>query len=109
MALKDTDINAEYPYFFFVEESIHQQERDNIADDPIYTLSLVWKRYKVETDGAMVMDDNSQQSYYDENFYTTAATKAAQGDMSDYDTLTAQTLSVKNIIEAETGVTLAVE
>ena len=106
MALKNTDSNVEYPYIFFIEESICQQIVPKTTDVPFYTLSLVWKNYKVDENDNIIFDDNSQQSYYDDNFYVTAVTKAGNGDMSDMNTLLAQTASIKTIVEQETGVTL---
>lgn len=107
MALKNTDPNAEYPYYFMVSQSIHQRTIEFATDPAYYTIAIIWKAYKVEN-GEIIYDENSQYSYYDENFYQTAVTKYMGGDLTDVNTLGAQELSVKSIIEGELGITLEV-
>ena len=108
MALKDTNPNEEYPYIFLISESICQQTVQKNTDTPIYTLSIVWNSYKVDENDNIIFKPDSQQSYYDDNFYITAVSKAGSGDVTDLNTLNNQVASIKAIVEAETGKTLEV-
>lgn len=106
MALKSTDENDEYPYVFMISQSIAQQTVETGSDSPIYTLSIVWTYYKVLEDGSVHYQPDGQQSYYDENFYTSAVADHAGGDSTHLSTLAAQIESIKKIVEQETGKTL---
>jgi hypothetical protein len=108
MALKDTNLSEEYPYIFLVEQSIHQGVIGNSADNPQYTLSLAWRYYKVLEDGAIVFKSGKPETYYDSDFYVSAITEYMSGDATDLQTLGAQQLSVKKIVESQTGRTLEV-
>ncbi len=108
MALKDTDASAEYPYIFMVEQSIHQRTFENENETPHYTLSIVWTYYKVDGNGDVTFDPDGQYSYYDENFYLSAAIDIQGGNNTHFNTLTAQTGSIKQIVEQETGLTLEI-
>lgn len=106
--IKSTDPNAEYPNFFMVSQSIHQRIPEVAGGDAEFELSIVWQQYKVAEDGSFIMDPNSQQTYYDDSFYITAAADVGLGDFTHYTTLNAQVASIKKIIEQETGLTLEI-
>jgi hypothetical protein len=108
MALKDTDPNVEYPYFFMVEQSIFQSKIVNVSNTPSYSLSIAWKKYKVLEDGTMVFSLDKAETYYDDDYFITAYTDSVGGNLTHMNTLGAQQLSIKKIIEAETGSTLEV-
>ena len=108
MALKDTNIDSEYPYVFMLEQSIFQSKIKNSSDNPKYTLSLAWVYYKLELDGSMIFKPSQVQNYYDGDFYVSAVTDMMAGDNSHVNTLSFQQLSIKKIVEAETGLTLEV-
>jgi hypothetical protein len=108
VALKDTNPNEEYPFIFMVAQSIHQRTIENASDQAYYTLSMVWKYYKIDENNKIVMDESRQHSYYDENFQLTAVSDYLSGDSTHANTLGTQQLSIKKIVEQETGVTLEV-
>jgi len=108
MAIKDTNLAAEYPYFFMVSQSIHQKLPETAGGDAEFELSIVWQRYRLGENGMFVLDPSSQYTYFDDNFYITAALDAGLGDLTHYSTLAAQTDSIKKIIEQETGLTLEI-
>ena len=108
MALKNTDIAAEYPFIFMLEQSIHQSRIANDTSEPKYTLSLAWTYYRVETDGSLTYAPNAVSTYFDDNFHGHALMDYLSGDMTHMQTLGAQQLSVQKIVESETGITLEV-
>ena len=108
MGLKRTNPDAEYPYVFMLSQTIGQQTISNQSETPYYTLSLVWTYYKLDVDGNITYDHNTQHSYYDDNFYLTSITDYQAGEYTNINTLTAQELSVKRIVEQETGQVLEV-
>jgi len=108
MALKNTDPNAEYPYVFMVSQSINQL-RPQLATDPAeYTLSVVLMNYKIDENGQLVFDYDSQYSYTCDNFTALAFVNYSQGNATHLQTLGAQQLSIKEIVETELGITLEV-
>ncbi len=108
MALKDTNPAEQYPYVFMVSQSIHQRTIENASEQAYYTLSMVWQYYKVDENNKIVFKPDDQYSYYDENFQLTATQDYISGDTTHAGTLTAQQLSIKKIVEQETGRSLEV-
>ena len=106
MALKDINADSEYPYVFMVEQSIYQAKMKNDSETPAYSISLAWTHYKIEVNGDYSYTPSPIQSYYNENFYGLAIDGMQVGDNTHVNTLGAQQLSVKKIIEVESGVTL---
>ena len=106
MSIKSIDEGDEYPYVFMISQSIAQQTVETNIDSPMYTLSIVWTYYKVHEDGSIEYQPDGQQSYYDDNFYTSAITEYAGGNSTHISTLSAQIASIKKIVEQETGKTL---
>ena len=108
MALKVINAVDEYDHIFMVEQSICQKQIANASDNPRYSLSLIWRYYKQLEDGSIVFSPNTASTYYDDDFYLTAIQKYAGGDTTDVNTLGAQQLSVKAIVESETNMSLEV-
>ncbi len=108
MAIRDTNTAEEFPYIFMIEQSIFQSRIFNQADNPKYSLSLAWLYYKIEADGTMVFSSEHPESYNNDDFYVDAVVHLMDGDSTHSDTLTAQQLSVKHIIQEHTGKTLEV-
>lgn len=108
MALKDTNPNEEYPYFFMDSQSIHQRVPEVSGGNPEYELSIVWKQYKFSAEGEMIFKPDSQVTYYDDSFYVTAGMEYAGGDSTHFNTLSAQIASIKRLIETELSVSLEI-
>ncbi len=102
MALKFTDPAEEYPFVFLVSQNIGQLIPVLVTDTPTYTLSIVWKTYKI-VDGKMVFNPTSQSTYDTDDYMAIASLLATAGDTSHINTLTAQVISIQKIIQGETG------
>lgn len=108
MGLKITNPAEEYPYVFMLSQTIGQRTLSNQSDTPYYTLSLVWTYYKLDAEGNITYDHNTQHSYYDDSFYITSVADYQAGEPTHINTLTAQESSIKRIVEQETGQVLEV-
>lgn len=106
MALKNTDVSAEYPYVFLIEQAIYQKPIYVATASPIYSISIAWKNYKITDDGTVIYDQENIYTFSDDNFYGNTILAASQGDMVFAQALGAQQVAIKKIIEDELHITL---
>jgi len=102
MAIKNTDVNDEYPYIFMVNQTIQQRIPDTASEASQYFLTMVLKHYKIEND-TIVFDDDSQFTIDIEDFTTETLIAAGQGDMTYADAHTAQQLGICKLVSDHTG------
>lgn len=108
MALKDTNPTEEYPYIFLLSQYIGQQVPEMHGDSPFYNISVTWTSYKISETGKVIFNPSGQHTYDDDNFASTTMNELALGNSSHADTLAAQQLSIKSIIEKFTGKALEI-
>lgn len=109
MAVKNVDLNVEYPYVFLVSQSLAQRRHNLASEAPEYTLSLTWKYYKVADTGEVVFDDSRQVTIDIDNFFELAMQDYANGYDSHLATIMMQQESVRRIVSEYTGERYEVE
>ena len=104
MGIRITTPDEEYPEVCMAEQSITQELIRNVNDPVVYTVSLVWKRYKVDqVTGETTYAPEPAGTYYNADFKGDAVTKYFGGDYVLATALNANQAAVAQIFSEETG------
>ena len=107
MALKILNPDDEFDYIFMTEQSIHQTKINNISETPKFIVSFAWIKYRIDDiTGDIVYDHTSVNTFYDNDYVTSAIEHQISGDETYFNAHTANQAVVAHIISEATSYNL---
>ena len=80
MGLKLLNSEDDYDRIFMMEQSIFQKVPVNGSSDPSYTISIAFKRYKINSDDSLTFSGGNAKTIYMEDFYSSAFQEYISGN-----------------------------
>ena len=98
----------DYKNIFMMSLEIKQKVMSNISEVANYTVSIVYRKYAIDTDGDVHYLPKTDMVII-ENYLPKALTKAAEGDPDLLNALGAIQIAIAKIIEEERGLRLEIK